>query len=161
MVNYNRILQCSLFELIRDIQYFLLVGMLWGGYTEYFEENYHITIKLQCNNGIFPILYIYVLLIPLQWHHNECNGISYHWRLDCLLNRLFRPRSKKKSKLCIIGLCEGNSLVTSEFPTQRASNVENVSIWWLFDLHSFPLGGYFTNDSTPVTQNQLDHFTKI
>ena len=26
--------------------------------------------------------------------------------------------------------CKGNSLVTSEFPAQRASNVENVSIWW-------------------------------
>ena len=27
-------------------------------------------------------------------------------------------------------LCEGNSLVTGEFPTQRASNAKNVSIWW-------------------------------
>ena len=27
-------------------------------------------------------------------------------------------------------LCEGNSLVTGEFPTQMASNVENDSIWW-------------------------------
>ena len=37
---------------------------------------------------------------------------------------------KKKSKLRISGLCEGNSPVTGEFPSQRASNVENVSIWW-------------------------------
>ena len=29
----------------------------------------------------------------------------------------------------VTGLCEGNSPVTSEFPTQRASNAENVSIW--------------------------------
>ena len=27
-------------------------------------------------------------------------------------------------------LCAGNSPVTSEFPTQKASNAENVSIWW-------------------------------
>ena len=27
------------------------------------------------------------------------------------------------------GLCEGNSLVTSEFPAQRVSNAEKVSIW--------------------------------
>ena len=26
--------------------------------------------------------------------------------------------------------CKGNSPVTTEFPTQRASNEENVSIWW-------------------------------
>ena len=49
---------------------------------------------------------------------------------DCLLNRWFRHRSKKTSKLHITGLCEGNSPVTSEFPAQRASNVGNVSIWW-------------------------------
>ena len=37
---------------------------------------------------------------------------------------------KNTSKLCVSGLCEGNSQVTGEFPSQRASNAENVSIWW-------------------------------
>ena len=37
---------------------------------------------------------------------------------------------KKTSKLCITGLCEGNSPGTGEFPEQMASNAENVSIWW-------------------------------
>ena len=41
-----------------------------------------------------------------------------------------RCRSKKTSKLCVTGLCEGNSPVTGEFPTQKASNAENISIWW-------------------------------
>ena len=41
-----------------------------------------------------------------------------------------RRRSKKTSKLRVAGLCAGNSPVTGEFPTQMASNVENVSIWW-------------------------------
>ena len=36
----------------------------------------------------------------------------------------------KKAKLRVTGLCEGNSLVTGEFPAQRASNAQNVSIWW-------------------------------
>ena len=27
-------------------------------------------------------------------------------------------------------LCEGNSPVTDEFPAQRASNADNISIWW-------------------------------
>ena len=64
----------------------------------------------------------------VQWRHDECDGVSNHQRLDCLLNRLFRRRSKKRSKLRVTGLCEGNSPVTVEFPAQRASNVENVSI---------------------------------
>ena len=37
--------------------------------------------------------------IPLQWRHNERDGVSNHRRLDCLLNRLFRRWSKKTSKL--------------------------------------------------------------
>ena len=41
-----------------------------------------------------------------------------------------RRRSKKASKLHVTGVCEWNSLVTGEFPAQKASNAENVSIWW-------------------------------
>ena len=51
-----------------------------------------------------------------------------HQPHHCLLNGLFRRRSKKTSKLHITGLCVGNSPGTGEFPTQMASNVENVSI---------------------------------
>ena len=39
-------------------------------------------------------------------------------------------KSKKTSKLRVTGLCAGNSPVTGEFPAQRASNADNVSIWW-------------------------------
>ena len=66
----------------------------------------------------------------LWWHHNERDGLSNHQPRDCLLNRLFRRRSKKTSKLRVTGLCAGNSPGTGEFPAQRASNAENVSIWW-------------------------------
>ena len=47
--------------------------------------------------------------ISLQWRHNEQDGVSNHHRLDYLLNRLFRSRSKKTSKLRVTGLCVGNS----------------------------------------------------
>ena len=66
----------------------------------------------------------------LQWRHNEYEDVLSRHRLDCLLNRLSRRRSKKTSKLRVTGLCEGNSPVTGEFPAQRASNADNVSIWW-------------------------------
>ena len=69
--------------------------------------------------------------VALQWRHHECHGLSNHPRLDYLLNRLLRRRSKKTSKLRVTGLCAGNSpAVTGEFPAQMASNAENVSIWW-------------------------------
>ena len=62
-----------------------------------------------------------------KWRHNERYGVS---NLHCLLNRLFRRRSKKASKLLVTGLCEGNPPVTGGSPSQRASNAENISIWW-------------------------------
>ena len=66
----------------------------------------------------------------LQWRHNWHYGVWNHQPHDCLLNHLFRCRSKKASKPRVTGLCEGNSPVTGEFPAQRASNKENISIWW-------------------------------
>ena len=57
------------------------------------------------------------------------HGVSNHRRLVCLLNRLFRGRSKKTSKLRVNGFCLGNSPVTREFPAQMASDAENASVW--------------------------------
>ena len=79
---------------------------------------------------------------PLQWRHNERDCVSNHQPRDCLPNGLFKRRSKKTSKFCIAGLCEGNSPVTGEFPAQRASNAENVSIWWRHHDH-------WTHSATP------------
>ena len=69
-------------------------------------------------------------LFPLQWRRNEDDGVSNHQPHDSFLNRLFRHTSMKTSKLRVTGLYEGNSPVTDEFLTQRASKADNVSIWW-------------------------------
>ena len=66
----------------------------------------------------------------LQWRHDGRDGVSNHQPCDCSLNRLYRCRSKKTPSLRVTGLCVGNSPVTGEFHTQRASNAENVCIWW-------------------------------
>ena len=66
----------------------------------------------------------------LHWRHNGHDSVSNHQPHDCLLNRLFRRRTKKISKLRVTGLCAGNSPETGEFPAQMASYAENVSIWW-------------------------------
>ena len=70
------------------------------------------------------------LLFALRWRHNDHAGVSNHQPHGCLLNRLFRRKSKKTSKLRVTGLCAGNSPGTGEFPAQMASYAENVSIWW-------------------------------
>ena len=73
---------------------------------------------------------VLVHLISLQRRHNGCGSVSNYQPHHCLLNRLFRRRSKKISKLRVTGLCAGNSPETGEFPAQMASNAANVSIWW-------------------------------
>ena len=80
-------------------------------------------IRMTCGLFLFHIF-------SLLWRHNEFGGVSDHQPHDCLLNRLFSDRSKKTSKFRVTDLCAGNSPGTGEIHAQRASNAENVSIWW-------------------------------
>ena len=107
-----------------------------------------ISIQQRFHNSVFPKQWnaLVVLLFPiptiicvgdvslifstLRWSQNGRDIISGHQPHDCLLNRLFRHRSKKTSKLRVTGLRVGNSQGTGEFPAQMASNAENVSIRW-------------------------------
>ena len=57
--------------------------------------------------------------IPLQWRHNDQDNVSNHQPHGCLLNRLYRRRSKKTSKLRVTGLCVGNSPGPVNSPHKR------------------------------------------
>ena len=97
--------------------------------------------------------------VTLQWRHNGRDSVSNHQPHDCLLNRLFRRRSNKTSKLRFTGLCVGNSPGTGEFPAQMASNAEDVSIWWRH--HELP--GYRAEIILKkfLKHNRLTWFEKI
>ena len=82
------------------------------------------------NNRIQQQYKIQIYQQSLQWRHNGRDSVSNHPPHDCLLNHLFKRRSKKTSKLRVTGLCAGNSPVTGEFTAQIASDAENASIWW-------------------------------
>ena len=91
------------------------------------------------------------IVMTLQWRHNGRDGVSNHQHHDCLLNRLFRRRSKKTSKLLVTGLYAGKSPGTGEFPAQMASNADDVImneiIYGLSCITSFwPIVKRFTND---------------
>ena len=72
----------------------------------------------------------------LQSRHKGRESVSNYQPHHCLLNRLFRRRSKKTSKARVTGLCAGNSPLTGEFPAHMSSNAENAFIWWR--PHVFP-----------------------
>ena len=50
--------------------------------------------------------------------------------LMIVYSTVYSGSDKKKSKLFVTGLSEGNSPVTGEFPAQRASDADDISIWW-------------------------------
>ena len=74
--------------------------------------------------------------ITLQWRHNGNDGVSNHQPCDCLLNRLFRRRSKKTSKLRVTGLCGGDFTGDRWIPctkgpvTRKIFPFDDVIIWW-------------------------------
>ena len=96
----------------------------------------HSNVRTVCRIRVMYFTCMWFFIFTLQWRHNGRDGVSNHQPQQCLLNRLFRRRSKKTSKLCVMGLCAGNSRVTGEFPIRMTSNAENVSIWWRHhDIH--------------------------
>ena len=119
------------FRFIFNIKSFLLCPCLWP---------FHVraTVLMYTGSCVYhhgEILLVWAhrptsseMQMSLLWRHNGCDGVSNHQPHDCLLSWLFGRRSKKTSKLRVTGLCAGNSPVTGEFPTQMASNAENVSI---------------------------------
>ena len=77
---------------------------------------------LTCEGQVYSVF----VSFTLQWHHNERNDISNHWHFDCLLNHLL-AQIKESIKAPRHWPMWGE--FTGEFPAQRASTVENVSIW--------------------------------
>ena len=63
-------------------------------------------------------------------HHSDVLMGSRITGISIVYSTFFlRSRWMKTSKVRATGLCEGNSSVTGEFPTQRMSKEEHISIW--------------------------------
>ena len=122
----------SLKSIVETVPYYtqsVLTKPRWWGPPDWHWLNNHTMQKLSA-------LILYLL---------DVDGISWYHYLDVIMTTMasqitsltvvystdfFRRRWKKTSKLRVTGLCEGISTVTGEFPAQRASYAENVSIWW-------------------------------
>ena len=64
---------------------------------------------LECNGMTYWCIFDLDHVSSWHWRHNDHDGVSNHQPHGCLLNRLFKRRSKKTSKLHVTGLCAGNS----------------------------------------------------
>ena len=88
--------------------------------THFTTAKYHVRFRLS------PSLCRHYNDVIMSAMVSQITGVS----IVCSTVYFFRRRSKKASKLRVTSLCAGNSLATNEFPAQKASNAENVSIWW-------------------------------
>ena len=87
---------------------------------------YHLKVTY---NHLFYELFFTVCIVSISWLPQAPVPTTFR----CTVNVV--GWSKKTSKLRVTGLCRGKSPVTGEFPAQRASNAENVSIWWRHHEH--------------------------
>ena len=90
------------------LQYLINLSIIDHAYwqrciEEYFAKRHLVARWWVANNGRL------CFIKTLQWRHNGRYSVLNHQPHDCLLNRLFRRRSKKTQKLRVTGLCEGNS----------------------------------------------------
>ena len=74
----------------------------------------------------------------LQWRHNGRGSVSNHQPHHCLLNCLFRRRSKKTSKLRVTGFVRGIHRRPVNSPhkwpvTRKMVPFDDVIMHWLFD----------------------------
>ena len=95
---------------------------------------WHHPVRRGLSISVLPILGAFKKAVILSLRYNDVIMTALASQITSLTivysTVYSRRRSNKTSKLRVTGLCAGNSPVTSEFPTQRASNAENVSIWW-------------------------------
>ena len=71
-------------------------------------------------------------------HRWPVNFVSHSW---C--------RYQMETFSALLALCEENSPVTDEFPAPRASNAENVSIWWHHHEYDTKMHEWFIESPRP------------
>ena len=97
-------------------------------------------------------------IFPLQWRHNERYGVSNHQSRHCLLNRLFRRRSKKTSKLRVTGHLCGEFTGPGWIPRTKASNAENFPIDDVIMTSS--CRGRYNTDNRPKSKSTRSRFAR-
>ena len=100
-------------------------------------------------------------VIALRWRHNDHPAVSSHQPHGCLLNRLFRRRWKKTSKLRVTVLCAGNSPGPGNSPhkgpvMRKMFPFDDVIMWTTRDLLVDPLD---MNNTHRRSMNKTSHQT--
>ena len=89
----------------------------------------------------------------LQWHHNGHDSVSNHQPHDCLLNRLFRRRSKKTTNSASLafvrGIHRGPVNSPHKWPVTRK----------MFPFHDVIMIIFLGRHDEPINDEQKDDFS--
>ena len=88
----------------------------------------------------------YFIRCALRWRHNDHAGVSNHQPHGCLLNRLFRRKSKKTSKLRVSGFVREIHRGPVNFPHK-----------WPVTRKMFPFDDVIMDDILPVIPKKSYH----
>ena len=87
----------------------------FGSTIAHFAECFcplNLPMKCWIKHIVIGVLYVKFAfsnrIFSLQWSLNGRHSVSNHQPHDCLLNRLFKRRSKKTSKFCVTVFCVWN-----------------------------------------------------
>ena len=104
--------------------------------------------------------------MPLQWRHNGRGSVSNHQPHHCLLNRLFRRRSKKyqssASMVFVRGIHRWPVKSPHKWPvTQKMFSFDDVIMVSIIVSYPTVIQGVFWNIPKPHTHIYLEYFTRI
>ena len=74
-----------------------------------------------------PSAWLHVVCGSLPWRHNDRHDVQNQWRLDCLLNRVFRRRSKTCQRYASLAFW-GEYIIY--VPANEKSTLVQVTITW-------------------------------
>ena len=89
--------------------------------------------------NVCQVLPIHLSFVPLQWRHNERDGVSNHQHLDCLLSRLLRCTSKKTPKLRVTAIVRVSHRWSVNSPRKGSVTRKMFPHWWRHRIHIKPL----------------------
>ena len=90
--------------------YLLINQLIYFAHTQDIHHEYNEFLLISSTSLNFSrIMLCIASSMPVYWRHNDHDSVSNRQPYGCLLNRLFRRRSKKTSKFRVTGFCVGNS----------------------------------------------------
>ena len=99
------------------------------------------------------------LIGSLHWRHNDHDGVSNHQPHGCFTQPFIQTQIKETIKAPRHWPLCGEFTGPGEFPTQRASYAENVSIWWRHHVEMADSDGLVwvgTSDGNPFYPFVID-----